>query len=369
MRLVFSSIDTWFFRDGTPFDSDGPQSGVTGVFPPYPPTVAGAVRAAFARRNGWDGQSRWSGDLARSLGDGPDDLGALVLTGPFVLHEEKPIFPMPRHVVGSHDATRWVPRALLRPGGDRVECDLGRAARLPALPATTSTPTSAKAASDSWVTAEGLARIVRGDLPETSEIRDSRDLWSTEPRIGIERTEARVTKDGALYSSRHVRPRPSVEIAVDVDGAPPSFVVPDGDIVPFGGESRCAECQVRAATPELRFDPEAERATHVALIALTPLLVDRSALRGEAPIGSHGLRVVSACIDRAVRIAGYDSVQRRPVGARNAVGPGGVLFCEVEDAEAWRRSSGRGLARIGERTNAGFGMCAIGRAPDWETLT
>src|SRR5690606_4196194 len=92
MKLALSPIDTWFFRDGTPFDMGAsPQAGVLGVCPPYPPTVAGAVRAALALQNGWDGRSRWSQDIEAVLGDGPETLGALRTTGPFVLHQGAPV--------------------------------------------------------------------------------------------------------------------------------------------------------------------------------------------------------------------------------------------------------------------------------------
>ena len=85
MKLQLSAIDTWFFRDSTPFDKeDSSQAGVVGVFPPYPPTIAGAIRAALARRNGWDGHSTWSSDaLVTTLGHGPMTVGRLRITGPF----------------------------------------------------------------------------------------------------------------------------------------------------------------------------------------------------------------------------------------------------------------------------------------------
>ena len=41
-------VDTWFFRDGTPFTmGKAPQENVGSVFPPHPATVVGAIRAAL----------------------------------------------------------------------------------------------------------------------------------------------------------------------------------------------------------------------------------------------------------------------------------------------------------------------------------
>ena len=53
-------VDTWFFRDSTPFTmGKAPQENVGSVFPPHPATVVGAIRAALARSRGWDGRGRW----------------------------------------------------------------------------------------------------------------------------------------------------------------------------------------------------------------------------------------------------------------------------------------------------------------------
>ena len=55
------------------------------MFPPTPESVAGALRAALARCNGWDGmERRWPPSLNPVLGDGPDDLGSLMFEGPLV---------------------------------------------------------------------------------------------------------------------------------------------------------------------------------------------------------------------------------------------------------------------------------------------
>ena len=84
--LVLHPLDTFFFRDGRPYNQDDPgQVEAASLFPPYPPTVVGAVRAAAARAMGWPG-SAW--DTA-ALGDGVDwqagdePLGPLRFSGPY----------------------------------------------------------------------------------------------------------------------------------------------------------------------------------------------------------------------------------------------------------------------------------------------
>ena len=124
-------VDTWFFRDGTPFSmGKAPQENVGSLFPPNPLSVAGAIRAALARGRGWNGRERWSNQIGDVLGDGPENLGALSLDGPFLLWEGQPLFRAPRHVLGSNDGTCWNPSDFLRPG-DPVACDLGDQIRFP----------------------------------------------------------------------------------------------------------------------------------------------------------------------------------------------------------------------------------------------
>jgi CRISPR-associated protein Cmr3 len=363
MNLALSAIDTWFFRDGTPFDQGGSsQAGVIGAFPPHPPTLTGAIRAALARSRGWNGRDRWSAELTAVLGDGPDHLGALRITGPFVLRDGAPVFVMPRHVVGSVDRDgRWTPVLLMRPG-DRVISDLGAQVRLPE-PSAAVRPAMRKDALEParscWVTVAGLQQILRGSPPDAFHVVAQRALWVNEDRVGIERVpQTHAVAEGALYSTRHVRPASGVSLGVDIDGLPPGWGVPHG-LVPLGGESRVAACEPRSHA--LALDAPGAIGTSAVLIALTPLLLTGDEIRGAAVLRS-GIRIVSACMDRPLRIGGWSTLDRAPLALRNAVPPGTALFCELDDPHAWSASIKNGLARVGSATAAGFGLCAIGGA-------
>lgn len=331
MRLALSPIDTWFFRDGTPFNMGAsPQTGVIGVFPPYPPTVAGAIRAAVALRNGWDGRARWSSEIEAVLGDGPDDLGSLRITGPFVLKRGSPVFPVPRHVMGRvDDEGRWLPVAMLRPGAASMPSDLGPSVRLPDVAAGRTDTAPLVPGTRRWVALAGLERILRGELPDGEQLLGEADLWAAEPRVGIAReSTSRTVAEGALYSTRHVRLRPSVSIGVEVDGVPTSWRSPAGSVFPFGGESRLAACEAWDA--EVKLDVPADESDTVVLVALTPVLLERDVLSGKGDLPIGGMRIVSACMDRPLRIGRWDSLRRAPLTMKNAVAPGSTLFCKVD---------------------------------------
>jgi len=371
MRLAFSPIDTWFFRDGTPFDKDAsPQAGVLGVFPPYPPTVAGAIRAALARQNGWDGRARWSRELENVLGDGPENLGQLRITGPFVLKKGSPVFPMPRHVLGCRtDNDDWRPKTILRPGTTSHASDLGPSVRFPELDKLdkdTNDTRSIAPGNRQWVTLAGLACVLQGELPNAKHLLDESEIWVAESRVGIAREpSSRTVAEGALYSTRHVRLRPNVSIGVEVEGLPVGWQSPAGSVLPLGGESRLASCEAAGADAKVEFHNKDTLRSTAVLVALTPILLERDVLFGrtELPVGA---RIESACMDRPLRIGGWDSIRRAPLRMKNAIAPGSTLFCRVDHADKLQKTMASGLLRIGAWTSVGFGLCAVGTAPSWE---
>ena len=362
-------LDTWFFRDGTPFTRDSaPQEGVRSLFPPHPPTVVGAIRAALALSRGWSGRGRWSQEIARVLGDGPESLGVLSLDGPFVLRNEEPLFRAPRHLLGVDEPDGWRPAAFLRPGAP-VECDLGADIRLP----DTSTARAdddwsrRKAGDNQWLTPTGMNAVLRGELPAPDDIVSSRALWSDELRIGLERDrDTRTAKEGLLYSTRHVRLACSVSLGVRISGLPPDWRPPFGRTLSFGGESRTAACHQWNAALSLDASLPTTNGGRVAIIALTPLDLADDACLGSEPLEElGGARVVCACLDRPLRIGGWDSLARRPLPLRSVLPPGSVLFCEGAAPVRLRHviTTGGGLARVGARRPLGFGLAALGAWP------
>lgn len=372
MKLTFSPIDTWFFRDGSAFDmGSAALAEVRSVFPPHPSTVAGHCRATLALHNGWDGRGRWSPQLTAVLGDGPEDLGRLRITGPVLLYRGAPVFPMPRHLVGrsAETSSAWRPVAFLRPGRSSFASDLGPTVRFASVQQHADDAASLVPASRKWLKLSGLLRALLGELPIEEDIVDQGELWASEPRVGLERdARSRAAVEGHLYSTSHIRLRAEVGLSVSIDGVPAGWCSPAGSVVPFGGESRLAACAASGPGAELRLGSGNRLSRSVLLVALTPLLLERDGLSGRAEL-MPGIRVVSACVDRPLRIGGWNSLTREPEPMRNAVAPGTALFCEVEQSEVATERLEAGLLRVGDRTSAGFGLCAVGNGPAWETMT
>lgn len=363
-------VDSWFFREAVPFDAGGSyQLDVGGLFPPAPSTVCGALRAELARSQGWNGQGRWPVALNAALGDGPDNIGKLDISGPFVLHHDEALFPVPRHVVGkvTPGGKGWVPSLAVLPG-QGVRCDLGEEALLP----TVARDEDVEPADGWWLTSAGLDTVLHGRLPNEGNVRARHELWSTEPRIGLARdAQTRAAKKGMLYAAVHVRPQRQVSLGVLIDGLPSGWDIDPGRLVPLGGEGRLAECQRWAGwCPPAASIDEISSSGRFVLVALTPADID-PAVRQLDLFG--GATVVSACLGRPQRVGGWTSVGtaasgggQGPVVMRSVVPAGSTFFCEASDRDRLGDELGRlhgRVVEIGRRTSMGFGMTALGVWP------
>jgi len=371
MRLQLDPLDTLFFRDGTPFaaDSSGPGD-VGGLFPPFPTSITGALRAALARSNGWSGAGRWSAELNRALGPGPNDLGLLAFTGPFLLRRGEPLFQVPLHLQGRPAAGRWQPRALLQPGAPAL-CDLGAAVRLPELPAAIQGTERAELKSGEgwWLTQSGLEVVLRGDIPPLDALVHSHALWQEEPRIGIARdTRTRTAAEGMLYTSRHVRLAQGVGLGVEINGLDDGWKEPSNALLPLGGESRMAECRLWPPIPPLAMPLEAiATSRRLLIVVLTPLDLSPDQALGRCLLSDLAdARVVSACLGRPQRIGGWDSLARRPLPLQSFLPAGTVLCCELSNPGALERAlaASGGLLRLGARQRWGYGVVALGTWTD-----
>jgi len=351
--------DTWFFRDGTPYSIEtGSQLDVGGSFPPSPPSVAGALRATLATARGWDGSKRWPTEFNDTLGNGPHDLGRLRLQGPFVVQKNELLLPVPRHLWHRIEGE---PELGFSRVGSGVACDLdcGPGAFLPIA------VDGAKPLTRKWVRHAAFEKILEGIAPHRDDLIPEDKLWSEEPRTGIQRNPTtRTASEGGLYSSRHFRLQEGTALLMATTGLPPEWPLPSG-AHPFGGESRLAYWQQWSGNLSLKMPVNriCEDGRFI-LIALTPLDLSLQACLGRTPLTDLGGALVkSACMDRPIRIGGWDSLSRQPRAMRSYVPPGTVFFCECRDKAALRSAIdqvGDRIPAVGGGTEAGFGCVALG---------
>lgn len=390
MTLVrFDPLDSLFFRDGSPYQKEETnQSGTASMFPPAPPTLVGAIRAACARVLGWK-HGNWSKneEIRTQLGNG-EELEPLHFRGPFLVRcksssgesaddKTELLFPAPANLIGKIEKPNDKPGnendkptvespTLLSPypSLNALDCDFG-SARLPEVVANPR-PEGAKLLYEKgwWITAEGLEQVLKGNPPKDNHLVHQSQLWSKEPRIGIARSDdSRTTKEGAMYSPSHIRLKKCVSIAMEVSGLSQKCADElTKQPQPVGGESRACWlhlCEHSLPFPKLPEWNTAEETLHYTVTALTPVAVPIPPKPGEENYAGLPGRIVSACLPRPVILGGWDSLKCRPLPLKPYLAPGSVLFLEAKNEEREKVKKLHNDA-IGDRTNWGFGLVAIG---------
>lgn len=392
-------VDAWYFGDARPYHAgESAQADARSLFPPNNPTLVGALRAALARANGWDGRSRWDSSknqplkLTDHLGFGYHELGPLSFRGPFLqvskAGEQLTLYPVPLHLLGKEephpddpDKTTWKPHAFLAPAEKPTLTDLGPV-RLPDFASSKSDDKKAerglKDGTDYWITAQGLSQVLAQKLPDVSQIYHLSSLRSFEPRVGLIRDiETRTTKTGALYSPTYVRLKQGVELLMAVDGLPNDWQSPE-PLLPLGGESRLAglrDAQFQAVELSANTVEKISSTGRLAITFLTPALLhdpdttDAAQIAWPGPdesvpglkdAGIENARVVSACLGKPIHIGGWDLIKKEPVPQSPYLPPGSTYFLDIPANQVSAETlQGLHHNRLGYRKGYGFGEVII----------
>lgn len=362
MSLRFHAVDTWFFRDARPYNQGDPgQMNIGNLFPPSVRTLVGATRSAMARRLGWDGHTKWDARLQEQLGNS-DVMAPLAFRGPLLMEGGSLLFPLPLNILGKQDGERFIPQTRLEPG-DPVHCDLGCKVRL-ARPKDKDVE-GLKLNEDAWVTAAAFEHILQGDLPPAEALRDPKQLFTKEPRIGIARdSRSHTVAEGMLYSTQHIRPKPHIALTLEATGWTGG---PMEELIPMGGDGRQAFCTSGEPWNLPRCSVQ-DGATTAAIYFVTPAHISPTLLK---PISGtkretlkiqdlEDLELVAACVGKPQRVGGWDVAKRRPVAVGTLLAPGAVLYVQGSPERIHRLKTEQHGATVGERSDWGYGMILVG---------
>lgn len=357
---LFKPVDTWVFRDGTPFTAgEVPFSRPRSVFPPSIGALQGAIRTWLATQRGWrPGHDEiWPEELG-----GPDDSGILSLRGPWLWHEVYGLlFSVPRQVLRHQDTV-----VSLRPSRDPVWTDLGQV-YLPDLAVSVS---GARPVENAWITTAGLAAILNGKLPALSHIVPFTKLGQIEPHTGLhqERTTRR-SQPGHLYHLEHVRPTSLTALAVQIRGIPSHWTIPTPTIVPLGGEGRMAWLDIQPPFAWIPNCPELSVSDNE-VVLFTVTLITPGRWDNLAHVLRHGPvevpgTVLTACIGPIERMGGWDLKNQRPRSAVPVVPAGSTWFYKAEASALSQIRALHGQC-LGQPATLGWGQIVIGRWPQEE---
>jgi len=357
VRFEICAVDTLMFRDGRPFNQgDAGASVASSVFPPYPPTIVGALRAMF-----WNAIGDWNAAL---LGTGTNwqvenkhnTLKPLKFGPPILTKAGMPVFPVPLHVVEGgkpSDNLSGDPVITFLTPDASYETDLGSDTWLPAPEQ--KDLEGIKTISDHWVTLDGMKRILSGQSPEKKHFVKISELWETEPRVGIGiNRKSRNTTDGKLYMASHIRMADDVSLTVGVSGLSDDIIrlSEKGSLRPVAGEHRMANItQVSALDlPPREISANGDRVCVIAISPIVPLF-DKETKEYNIP-GISVDDIVSACLGKPISIGGWNSQRKQPIPLKNCIPTGSVWFLK-EGSEIPNT--------IGASTDWGFGQILIGK--------
>lgn len=364
----FNALDTLFFRESRPMESVG-GSELQSSFPPPARTLVGAVRTSIGEALNTDWR-RYASDpqhpLRARIGS-PDALGPLAFTGPWLAQAGKRLYAMPLAVL--FDAQGKQTR--LQPAASPQHCDLGHVC----LPEKANASLMGAAPKEkAFITQEGLLAFLEGQPVNKEHIVEARTLFSHEERLGIARdNSSRVTGDGLLYQTRHVRPHADANLAIGIGvSGLDEQGIPDQGIVRLGAEGRLANWQ-RKSAPAGLLPKNPESARGLVLLLQTHALFAAGWLPdGFSPIEREGqtlwqgqingisLRIVCAVTGKPVREGGWDLVNHSPRALQSLVPAGSCYFCELVEGDLAQACQALNGIKIGQDQEYGRGELIAG---------
>lgn len=368
MGLFFEPLDVLFFRDSKPFGA-GEASFASTTFP-LPSVFFGAIRTKLLSEHCGDFNlyrdncqrcSKKDNCEIRVVIGTPEDSGELRVKGPFIAKESGAFeyFPMPKDVIEFKDKNGGLD--LLRPiRSSPVTTDL----KLPiALPWIRNTRAFENA--EGFIAKDELMKYLKGEIPLKTDVEE---LYEKEYRVGIKMSKKTGSSEtGFLYSIEFLRLKEEVGFTFYFEGLDKINFKPG--IITLGGEMRVAKV---SSIEDVEWDfeevkKEIESSKLFKLYLATPAIFDRGWLPSfinrnlEGEKSGLKFKLISACVDRAVPISGFDIAERKPKPILRAVPAGSVYYFELLEGDIEKLFNTFDFQSISDKNlEAGFGITFVG---------
>lgn len=337
MRIRLDPMETFFFRDGRPFDRG--EGWATGIFPPLPSTIYGAIRAAAISlsdcplRKFDDGVS---GVLCAEMGS-KTSLGKFSIRS-IVLHDG--IGP---HVPTPLDLRRrgQFPVLLGRNTTPEVVTDIDSDLYQPEQ------PDADNEWGASWIGHHALANYLKGSPGQIGKPRSQ--YFHIEPKTGIERGAEGTVKEGMLYNQEMIRLKDEYHLSVEAETV---TTLGHCGALKLGHDGRLFSYQIVPNDTHFAFRDELKALfidrlsgtdRRFKILFTSPALLKGGWLPGGVEDRKEngrqfhewtiepGLRLLveSAVLGRPMRVGGWDVANRKPKDMLRAVPPGSVYYCRL----------------------------------------
>lgn len=347
-KLYIKPADCFFFRGHSDFTL-GENSSATGIFPPRPGTLYGALRSAYIHHHiDFSVFQKGENETVKRWMGTPREKGRFQVYGSFLVEaaltkEEKVIYPLPidYQVVQSNKENE--PNAFaLELNEEAIRTSDESSVRLCG-------PVDEKSESSEnrFLYEEDLKRAL---FHESGLTAHTASRWvETEEKLGIAiNRETGRTEKSMLYDINQLRFKKRTHGFVVLGKETPDFS--DVRYLRLGGGNHPATLETDSKEGELLSDGlksriiERLKETGVGrIVLLTPAIWELGSRPGcfhKGKLRLHNsleLELLTACVGRPMIVGGWDIQRRRPKDRVNAVPAGSVLYVRVrpEDAETF----------------------------------
>lgn len=361
MRIFIEPLDVMRFRDGKPFSAEEDVIA-TSMFPPFPSTFYGAVRAEILSRQNFQFQPLSSIEDKRDYLNRIDSMTHdLRIVGPFIADENQlEYFPIPKDIVEIKGQDKKYVQLKSR-NSPIFQSD---SKDLPPSPMWVKTNYDEHIEDGKGFIGESELKIYLRGEEDSWSILNPDKIFQKEERVGIKRSSStKTSEEGFFYIAEFIRLNGQFGFTLDVEG---SGSLPDKGFLRLGGESRAASYR---KIEDRKWDDDAikkkiKETGKFKLYLLSPAIFNKGWVAEWMQNGEKdGLKFkfVSACVGKPVPVGGFDIVQNKPKPMKKAVPAGSVYFFELLGGEVDELFKAFQFKSISdERQNEGFGITLIG---------
>lgn len=349
MQIKIDPLDTLFFRDGKPFTM-GEDSWASGIFPPYPSVIYGALRSAYFSNHVDELKkaTEW-GDPTRNL----KIKGIHFLVG----GDKGNIYsPLPNDCVqkkGDDDNVVSILR-MDELADVKSSCPTRYAIKSELIE-------KVESVSGGIINITSLRKYLECTNDSFSPILKITDKVLAEPKIGIGISNKTGTaEEGMLYRVGMNR-LDGLSLLIDFEG----LDLPGEGMMKLGGEGKavCYKKTKEHTNPSI-YDSKVDRGMFKLYLS-TPAIfkkgwlpewMDENDLIGEYK--GLKLKLLTASIGKTISIGGFDMKARKPKPMRKAVPAGSVYYFEGDIQKAFEVFNQTAISDIDPMQ--GFGIAYVG---------
>lgn len=366
MRFDIFPKEPLFFRDARPFDKG--EGWATGIFPPLPSTVYGALRAAGLSRSGISYDDFLTGKETVS-----QEMGTPAKTGSFsirsiLLHDDfGPLVPMPLDL-RRRDSDLLVRLEPEQANGTVVDDDAKNHTLL--VPGR---PDDDEDTLSRWLDFSGLDDYLQGKRVLRHSVRHG-ERFVGEPKIGIQISPQSGTAEGErLYFQEMIRLRLGYHIAVS---AANGHSLGESGALKLGHDGRLCSYVKNHEDIQYTVDPDYRTKfvngmrtskNRFVILFTSPALLSGGWLPAPKAWNKFEISISTAVIGRPMMVAGWNMATGAAKPMRKAVPPGSVYYCKLEKGDAGELFDtwfDRNLSDADpDAAKQGFGHMLLGVAP------